>query len=84
MYRLYNPWSGEHLFTADKSEYDKLGGIGWVQEGVSFRSGGSVKVYRGFNPYETIGTHHYTTDKSEMDTMVSNGWVAEGVGWYCM
>ena len=28
MYRLYNRWSGEHLFTASKSEYDHLASIG--------------------------------------------------------
>lgn len=33
VYRLYNQWSGEHLFTTDASEYASLGKIGWTQEG---------------------------------------------------
>ena len=33
MYRVYNRWSGEHLFTADAGEYASLGSIGWKQGG---------------------------------------------------
>jgi hypothetical protein len=36
MYRLYNRWSGEHLFTASRSEYGHLASIGWSQEGIAF------------------------------------------------
>lgn len=36
MYRLYNRWSGEHLFTTDYSEYSYLGTLGWSQEGEAF------------------------------------------------
>ena len=29
MYRLYNPNSGEHFYTADSNERDHLTGVGW-------------------------------------------------------
>lgn len=32
MYRLYNPNSGEHFYTADSNERDHLTGVGWVYE----------------------------------------------------
>ena len=33
MWRLYNRWTGEHLFTADTNEYAELKGVGWTQGG---------------------------------------------------
>ena len=32
IYRLYNKWSGEHLFTASYDEYDQLTDLGWNGE----------------------------------------------------
>ena len=34
MYRLYNPNSGEHFYTADASERDHLVDVGWNYEGI--------------------------------------------------
>jgi hypothetical protein len=36
VYRLYNPYSGDHFYTTSDSEYRQLGGIGWRQEGVAW------------------------------------------------
>lgn len=33
MYRLYNPWTGEHLYTASEKEYSSLPAYGWLAEG---------------------------------------------------
>lgn len=85
VYRLYNPFSGDHHYTTDEDEYAKCAKDGWRQEGIAWYSADSstgTPVYRGFNPYETVGTHHYTMDKTEMDTMKKNGWRDEGIGWY--
>ena len=82
VYRLYNPWSGEHLFTIDKAEYDRLGKAGWRKEGRAFESayaGAGAPVWRLYNRWLTAGTHLYTTDKAEYDRLVRLGWVGEGV-----
>lgn len=82
MYRLYNPYSGEHLYTAKQSERDDLVRNGWKYEGIGWVAPQSSKtsVYRLYNKYS--GDHHYTTNSSERDSMVRNGWSCEGVGWY--
>lgn len=82
MYRLYNSWTGEHLFTIDKSEYDTLVSAGWKGEGrinsVATKEGESV--YRLYNPW--THEHHYTSDKDELDSCVAAGWKNEGVQFY--
>lgn len=34
--RLYNRWSGEHLFTTDEREYEHLQTLGWRGEGTAW------------------------------------------------
>jgi len=82
MYRLYNPNSGEHLYTANTTERDNLKSIGWKYEGIGwFAPASSGKpVYRVYNPNN--GDHHYTMDSQERDYLVSIGWKDEGIGWY--
>ena len=81
MYRLYNKWSTEHLFTSSKSEYDKLVKKGWTGEGVAWLAPTSGDpVYRLYNKWS--GDHHYTTSKSEYDKCVRNGWKGENVAFY--
>ena len=36
VYRVYNPNSGHHLFTKDKSEVDVLVSLGWIYEGIAW------------------------------------------------
>jgi hypothetical protein len=82
MYRLYNRWSGEHLFTANRPEYDYLASIGWSQEGVAWQSPAKsdFPVYRLYNPYS--GDHFYTGDEDEYAYLGSIGWNQEGVSFY--
>ena len=84
MYRLYNQWSGEHLYTASASERDALAKLGWTREGEGWaaptKSG--TPVYRLYNPYAPQGDHHYTTSREEYDRLAEIGWRQEGVGWY--
>ena len=82
MYRLYNPNSGEHFYTADEGEKDYLSGIGWNYEGIGWNApvSSNSPVYRLYNPYSS--DHHYTMDEGERDYLSQNGWNYEGIGWY--
>lgn len=82
MYRLYNPNSGEHFYTASAGERDVDRSYGWRYEGYGWYSpvNSSVPVYRLYNP--NAGDHHYTTNAYEKDYLVSLGWRYEGIGWY--
>lgn len=82
MYRLYNPYSGEHLYTSSSDEASSLSTIGWTYEGVGWYAPESSEtpVYRLYNSYS--GDHHYTTSPGEREHLSSIGWSDEGVGWY--
>lgn len=82
MFRLYNPYSGEHFYTASGDERTDLVKAGWRYEGIGWtapaRSG--TPVYRLYNPY--AGDHHYTTSAQERDALKRARWRDEGIGWY--
>lgn len=83
MYRLYNPNSGEHFYTAGKSERDGLVSRGWRYEGIGWYAPeglGSDPVYRLYNP--NAGDHHYTMSVKERNYLARHGWNYEGIGWY--
>ena len=83
MHRLYNPYTGEHLYTASTSERDHLASIGWNYEGIGWYAPVSgVPVYRLYNPNAPGGDHHYTMDKSEYEHLQAVGWSGEGICWY--
>ena len=84
MYRLYNPYSGEHHYTADATEIESLIEAGWTEEGEAWVApvSSDAPVYRLYNPNEPLGDHHYTTDEDEYDALVAAGWTGEDVGWY--
>lgn len=81
MYRLYNPNSGEHFYTASMYEALNVASAGWRWEGIGWvapRAG--QPVYRLYNP--NAGDHHYTMSAYERDHLVRVGWRYEGIGWY--
>ncbi|MBQ9058024.1 MAG: hypothetical protein IJ125_02445 [Atopobiaceae bacterium] len=82
MYRLYNPNSGEHFYTASAGERDLLKKVGWKYEGVGWNAPktSSTPVYRLYNP--NSGDHHYTTNAGEKNMLMGVGWKYEGIGWY--
>jgi DNA-entry nuclease len=82
VYRLYNQWSGEHLFTTDREEYDSLPAHGWKQEGTGWiaETEGGEPVYRLYNPYS--GEHFYTKDRREYDSLPGYGWKQEGISFH--
>lgn len=82
MYRLYNPNSGEHFYTAYVGERDDVVAAGWRDEGIGWTAPeiSSSPVYRLYN--EFAGEHHYTMDMQERNSLVEIGWTSEGVGWF--
>ncbi len=82
MYRLYNPNTGEHFYTANAKERTALDAMGWNYEGIGWYApaSSSVPVYRLYN--ETGGEHHYTTNAAEQKALLGFGWNDEGIGWY--
>lgn len=82
MYRLYNPNSGEHFYTANVEERAYLVVVGWQDEGIGWLAPASsnTPVYRLYNP--NAGDHHYTINAAERDMLVRVGWRDEGIGWY--
>ena len=78
IYRLYNQWNGDHLFTRDSGERTDLMGRGWSDEGTAWEAPASgASVWRLYNPWS--GEHLYTTDKAEYDGLAGRGWSREGV-----
>ena len=81
MYRLYNPNSGEHFYTASTIERDSVIAAGWNDEGIGWTAPTEgIQVYRLYNSY--AGEHHYTTSPEERDMLVSVGWTWEEGGWF--
>ena len=82
MLRLYNKYSGEHLYTSDTTERDNLVSHGWAYEGEGWVAPQSsdTPVYRLYNRWS--GDHHYTTSKSEYEDCVNRGWSDEGIAWF--
>ncbi len=82
MYRVYNPRTGEHLYTENTGECEAVQSTGWFYENVAWNEPlqSEIPVYRVYNP--TNGDHHYTTDTYEVANLVSSGWRDEGIAWY--
>ncbi len=82
MYRLYNPYTGEHFYTADEQERDDVAAAGWNKESIGWVAPktSSTPVYRLYNKY--AWDHHYTPSADERDNLVKKGWIDEGIGWY--
>ena len=83
MYRLYNPNTGEHFYTASAAERDVLSQVGWRYEGIGWVAPASGSpIYRLYNPSAPGGDHHYTGSEEERDALIWAGWRYEGIGWY--
>lgn len=80
--RLYNRWTGEHLYTTNRAEYDSLGRRGWSGEGVAWTAPGSSSspVWRLYNRWS--GDHLLTSSRKEYDALGRLGWNREGIGFY--
>ena len=78
MYRLYNPYTQEHLLTSDPAERDLLISAGWSLDGIAWNSPNEgAPVYRLYNPYDDW--HTYSMNSEEIDAMVALGWKVDGI-----
>lgn len=83
MYRLYNPNTGEHFYTANTHERDSLRRQGWQYENIGWVAPTSgTPVYRLYNPHAKGGDHHYTKNRNEVNALKRAGWRYENIGWY--
>ncbi len=81
VWRLYNRWSGEHLFTTNLDEYDSCRRAGWNGEKLAWTAPASGdEVYRLYNPYS--GDHHYARSLDEYNHLGTIGWRKEGVAYH--
>lgn len=81
VYRLYNPTTGEHLYTTDYNEKTTLyNDYDWGYEGIAWYSATSgTPVYRLYQP--GLGNHLYTTDANEVAVLTrSYGWKKDNSG----
>jgi hypothetical protein len=81
-YRLLNPNTGEHFYTASQAENDSLVGVGWWAETPlgcidPQNECGNVPLYR-----LAASMHIFTTSDAERDAYVSQGWYLEGPAGY--
>ena len=86
-YRLYNPYSFQHHWTADTNEYNSLPGVGWVQEGIDGyilprQAEGALPLYRLYLN-AAGGLHLWTIDNNEVQYLTTtSGWTYEGLAGY--
>lgn len=85
VYRLNNKALQNHLYTTDQNEINILTTQeGWTIDNNGrplFYSGGSVPIYRLYNP-ALRGLHLLTTDTNEYQVLPGRGWIQEGVAFY--
>ncbi len=75
VYRMYNPNSGEHLYTPSLFESRTLFTLGWKDEGTAWVSPSEYEdfaIHRVYNP--NAGDHHYTVDVNEKNHLIKAGW----------
>lgn len=88
VYRLYNPNSGEHVYTMGLAEKNNLVHLGWGYEGtietsyytMPGQTYGKVPVYRLYS--KNSGEHLYTINTNEVNQLKNYGWVNEGIVFY--
>jgi hypothetical protein len=77
VWRLYNPYTHEHLLTGGEQEKRALLAAGWSLDGLAWYAPETgIPVYRLYNPYDDW--HTYTTDVAERDAMIAAGWTLDG------
>lgn len=79
VFRLYNPNSGDHFFTANLKEAQSLVNAGWHYEGIAWHWNGHTPVVRMY----ASSDHVYTTSAKEINNLVKAGWKNEGSAFGC-
>ena len=78
--RFYNPYSGDHMLTADANEIAGLAKQGWQREEAGIASADAAPIYRLYNQWTT--THMLTVDWQEACTLAKAGWTYEGIAGF--
>ena len=81
IYRLYNKYTSEHLYTSDENERNVLyESEGWGFEGTGWYAPScGTPVYRLYNA--GLGSHLYTTDLNEVSVLTAEyGWTVDNDG----
>jgi len=79
IFRLYNPNTGEHFYTSNAAERDKLTPLGWIYEGIGWVAPTTGQpVYRLYNPNAQGGDHYYTLSNYEKNELMKKGWKYDG------
>ena len=80
VYRMYNPWTGWHMWTIGRDEAQSMSDNGWADEGVAWHAPvAGKKVRRLYNPHN--GLHHLTEGDTEAMELIDAGWRYEGPAW---
>lgn len=80
VFRLYNPNSGEHYYTAKGKEVYSLMSAGWIYENCAwFGNDAGYNVYQLYNP--NAGDHLFTMNENERTFLENSGWLYEGIAW---
>ena len=74
IFRMYNPNSGRHYYTASAGERDSLRGVGWIyekDEGFIYTAlqTGTTEVFRLYN--NNSGVHLYTASAGEKNAILA-------------
>ena len=87
LYRMYNPYGGEHFYTKNSEEVKYLVSLGWHHESdadftvVDASDKDAIAVYRLYNPHDG-GMHFYTENAAEARYLSTIGWNYEGISHY--
>lgn len=79
VYRLMNPSTGFHIFTASHDEAQALSDNGWTDEGTGWTADEGQRVFRVYNPNN--GDHLLTKSVDEAIDLLVAGWSFEGVAF---
>lgn len=79
IYRLYNPTTGDHLYTANVNETRVCMNDGWTYEGICW-----IAPESGDPVYRLLmsGRHIFTTSEEEKKVLTERGATDEGIGFY--
>lgn len=74
VFRLRNPNTNEHLFTASRNERSELMKRGWDAEKIVWnqRKENGERIYRLYD--KKVGIHRYTMDANEAEELQKQGW----------
>ena len=84
IYSVYNPYTGEIVYTPDAAEKNALVSSGWTDQGILWDTSKdptvAAPVYRLYNPI--TGEHFYTINQNEVIACAKMGFTFEGSAFH--